>query len=159
MKFDDLSLSVLLNAECVAMSGFSALLREEQLALVRGDLDKLPAFAEAKAGRLLELTRMGAQRAQWLRQHGLPHDPSAFEQWLDSHQDQAPRSMPAWGELLETTRSARQYNDVNGTLINARLSGTQRALSVLFRAANLNSEYASDGRSVCYRPSQHLAMA
>jgi flagellar biosynthesis protein FlgN len=157
--FDAAALERTLSAESAAVREFIALLRDEQQSLVRGELEHLPASAEAKANCLFELTRLGEQRLQWLRQHGMPADRRGMESLLDKHAAQSTRITAGWRQLLELAQTAQQINGVNGTLIAVRLNGAQRALNVLFSAANLVGAYAPDGRAVCLRTAHQLAVA
>ena len=159
MQLDDAALSRTLRAESEALTAFTALLHEEQQALVGGELERLPSFAESKSIYLFELTRLGEQRLQWLRQRGLPADRAGMQRLLHEHADGSPQARAAWRQLLDLTQIAQQINDVNGTLIGTRLNGTQRALSVLFSAANIGGAYAPDGSTVCFRTAQQLAIA
>lgn len=159
MIFDDAALSGMLKNERDAMAALAVILREEQRTLVRGELEQLPAFAESKAARILELTRIGSQRVEWQRKVGIGPGKKAMVALLHEHATGAPLSTVAWRKLIEATEDAHRINDVNGTLINARLSATQQAIGILFSAAKLDGAYTPDGRTVCYRPAQRLAIA
>jgi flagellar biosynthesis protein FlgN len=159
MQFDAAAFIRNLQLECEALTAFVGLLREEQQALVRGELESLPAFTESKSICLFELTRLGEQRLQCVRQCGLAADRTGMQKLLHEHAGGSPQALSAWHQLLELTHTAQQLNEVNGTLIGTRLSGTQRALSVLFSAANVGSAYRADGSTVCLHTSHQLAVA
>jgi flagella synthesis protein FlgN len=159
MQLDGAALCRTLHTESEALTAFISLLREEQQVLVRGELERLAAFAESKSICLFELSRLGEQRLQWLRERRLTADRAGMERLLREHAGGSPQARTAWRQLLDLTKTAQQLNDINGTLIGTRLNGTQRALSVLFSAANIAGAYASDGSTVCLRTTHELAVA
>jgi flagellar biosynthesis/type III secretory pathway chaperone len=159
MRLDGAALGRTLQTESDALTEFINLLLSEQQALVRGELESLASFAESKSICLFELTRLGEQRAQWLRERGLQADRAGMERLLRDHAGDAPQLLATWRQLLTQTQTAQQLNDGNGALIGTRLSGTQRALNVLFSAANIVGTYASDGSTVCVRSKHTLAVA
>jgi flagella synthesis protein FlgN len=159
MVLDGTALSRALQSESEALSAYIALLREEQRALVDGKLESLSSFADSKSICLFELNRLGEQRAQWLRERKLPANRAGLEHLLRDGAGGSPQSMAAWRQLLALTQTAQQLNDTNGTLIGSRLNGTQRALRVLFSAANIAGGYAPDGSTECVRSTHTLAVA
>ena len=70
-----------------------------------------------------------------------------------------PRDLRGNNELLNLTRTAQQVNETNGTLINARLRGTQQALNALLSAAQIPGTYTADGSTVSSRRRQSLGVA
>lgn len=159
MKLDGAALDSVLHSESAALTALVALLRTEQLTLIKGDLDRLAAIAESKAGYLFELSRLGEQRQLWLRERKLSADRAGMESLLRAHAGNSPHTRAAWQQLLELMQKARQLNDTNGALIGGRLNGTQRALNVLFSAANIAGAYAPDGSTVSLRTAHELAVA
>ncbi len=159
MQFNGAALGRTLHTESEALSAFITLLREEQQALVRGDLERLASFTESKTIHLFELKRLGEQRLQWLRERGLTANRAGMEVLLNEYAAGAPQARTAWDQLINLTKTAQQLNDTNGNLIRTRLTGAQRALSVLLSAANIAGAYAHDGSTVCYRAPQQLAVA
>jgi flagellar biosynthesis protein FlgN len=159
MAVDSAAFSRSLQGESDALRAFVALLLEEQQALVRGDLERLTSFAAPKSQTLLELTRRGNDRQRLLREHGLTIDSAGMERLLEEPSIGTPQVIAAWHELLNLTRTAQQVNETNGTLINARLRGTQQALNVLLSAAQIPGTYTADGSTVSSRRRQSLGVA
>lgn len=159
MQPDGAALCRTLHAESEALAAFITLLRDEQQALVRGELESLSAFAESKTICLFELSRLGEQRLQWLRNRGLTANRAGMEQLLREQAAAAAQVRDAWRKLLDLTQTAQQLNETNGGLIGSRLNGTQRALGVLFSTTNIGGAYTSNGNTVCLRPAQTLAVA
>ena len=85
MPIDHESLSRNLKLESAALGAFLALLRDEQQTLVRGDSERLALFAESKANRVFELTRLGNWRQELLRKHGYAADSAGMERLLNEH--------------------------------------------------------------------------
>ena len=159
MAPDGTELCRTLQSESAGLSAFIALLREEQRALVDGKLESLSSFADSKSICLFELNRLGEQRAQWLRARKLPANRAGMERLLREGAGGSPQAITAWRQLLALTQTAQQLNDTNGTLIGSRLNGAQRALRVLFSAANIAGGYAQDGSTECVRSTHTLAVA
>ena len=159
MQPDAAALCRTLNAESAALSSFVALLRDEQRALVSGDIDRVSSYAETKSAHLFELQRLGEQRVRWLRECDLTVDGAGMSRLLSKYAGGSPAAQTAWRHLLELTKSAQQLNDINGNLISARLGSTKQALSVLFGATNAASAYTSDGSAVRLRSTHELAVA
>ena len=148
MSFDSAALSRILQGEGDALRAFIGLLLEEQQSLVRGDLDRLASFAAPKSQALLELTRRGDDRLKLLRTRGMTIDRAGMERLLQDPAIGTAQVIADWHGLLELTSTAHQINETNGTLINARLRGTQQALNALMSAAKIPGTYKADGSTV-----------
>ena len=159
MAVDSAAFSRSLQGESDALRAFVALLLEEQQALVRGDLERLASFAAPKSQTLLELTRRGDERIKLLRAHGLTIDGAGMTRLLAEPAIGTPEVVAGWDDLLELTRTAHQINETNGTLINARLRGTQQALNALLSAAQIPGTYTADGSTVSSRRAHSLGVA
>ncbi len=159
MQIDHEAISRNIKLEAAALSSFMALLRDEQHSLVRGENERLAMYAEAKATRVFELARLGNTRQELLRQHGYAPDRAGMERLLSEHAPAAAQAPAAWRQLLALTAEAHRLNELNGTLIAARLRSTQQALNVLLTAARIPGAYASDGSTVAYRTAHELAVA
>ncbi len=159
MRFDGAALARTLKTESDLLGVLVSLLRDEQQAVVRGDLDRLASFAESKTIHLSELMRLGGQRQELLRENGLTPDREGMACLLRGCTAAAPQARPEWERLLELTATAHHLNETNGALIRTRLAVTQRALGVLMSAAKISGAYAPDGSTVCYRTRQQLAVA
>ncbi|VVE70595.1 Flagella synthesis protein FlgN [Pandoraea captiosa] len=132
-----------LSAETTAIGTFSALLGEEQQALVSGTLDALPELTERKGRAVAELSALGRERDAQLQALGFTPDEAgaAAAAATDSRID------TAWKALLAAAGEAKRANDTNGLLINTRLTYTQQALNVLYGPGNNAPLYGPDGRT------------
>jgi len=122
---------------------FLKLLEREQAALVAGDHDRLLAFTEQKAARLLELRRFADQRNRFLAAQGFAADKEGVNALLECHADE--RLRQSWGELIALAARVRDTNEVNGVLVNARLRHNQASLVALQSAARTTGVYGPDG--------------
>ncbi len=159
MHIDSAALCRMLQMEKEVLAAFTTLLRDEQQTLVRGELEPLGSYAEAKSKCLFELTRLGEQRHRLLRERGLQCDDAGMQRLLREHVDHPDLPRAAWQQIIDLAKSAKHLNEINGTLIGTRLNSTQRALSVIFSAARLPGAYTADGSTVCYRTAHQLAVA
>ena len=147
-----------IEAEREALGRLTELLRDEQRALVTGDLEKLASYADPKAKLLFELSRCADERAHLLRTHGYAADAAGMDNLLRKLGDDTAAVVSDWQRLLDDSKLARQLNETNGTLIAARMRGTQQALGVLLRAARIPGTYAADGTTVGLHRTNRLAV-
>lgn len=136
----------LLNAlvmETAAIGAFSALLDEEQQALVNGTLDALPELTERKTRAVTELSALGRERDAQLEALGHTPDEAGMSAAAaaDARIDSARKS------LLAAAAQAKRANDTNGVLIRTRLTYTQQALNVLYGPEQNAPLYGPDGRT------------
>ncbi len=155
------TLHATLIAENAALRTFIEVLRNEQQALLKGETDHLALFTEPKARLALDLSRLGLQRQQCLRDHGMTGDRAGMELWLNQqrHPVRDSREHVQWQQLLQMAAAANQLNTHNGLLIAARLNTTQRALNTLFSAARIPAAYAPDGSTIGLRAAHQIAVA
>lgn len=135
-----------LQAERRALRSFVDLLRKEQEALVRGATDEVGSQVEAKARLLFELSRLASRRSRRLQEQDLAPNRSGMEAWFATNPE-AGSLVPEWRELLRLTRTAYEVNQINGTLIEARVRANQQALAALHGAARISNVYGPDGRA------------
>lgn len=132
-----------LSAETTAIGAFSALLGEEQQALVSGTLDVLPELTERKTRAVADLATLGRERDAQLEALGYSPD----EAGATAAAATDARIDTAWKALLAAALDAKRANDTNGVLINTRLTYTQQALNVLYGPEKNAPLYGPDGRT------------
>jgi flagella synthesis protein FlgN len=159
MTIERKTLASHITTECQILGQLTVLLREEQLALVRGQIEALASYSDPKARLLIELSRCADERAQLLTENGLPANAAGMDQLLRMLEHDASAVIADWQRLLDDTRATRQLNDINGTLIASRMRGTQQALGVLLTAARIPGTYAADGTTVGAQSAHRLAVA
>lgn len=134
----------LLSNELAAVAEFTALLQQEQQALVTGVVEGFESLATAKLGIADRLNALSNAREQSLRRAGLPEGRQGMDAWLATQQASARSD---WQSLLNTAAEARRLNELNGKLIAERLSNNQQALSILTAATNRAALYGPDGQT------------
>lgn len=130
-----------LASERDAVQTFSAILGEEQEALISGVLEALPALTERKASLTEQLAALGQTRDTRLTEMGYPVGRAGGEAAAAADADVA----RAWQALRDIAAQARQTNETNGLLIRSRLEYSRQALNAL-RAGNGDPLYGPDGR-------------
>ncbi|MBI3525177.1 MAG: flagellar protein FlgN [Betaproteobacteria bacterium] len=138
-----------LNEELAALRGFVAILKQEQEALVAGDLERLMPLVKEKTELAARLGQFAEQRSRMLSAAALPADRAGMEKWL-ARLAPADAAHAAWKSLLGLTSEAHALNQSNGKLIAMRMQHNQQALNVLLAAADQASLYGPDGQT---RPS------
>ena len=135
-----------LKHELAALGEFTAVLQQEQQALVAGDIDKLIPIVEEKTRLAASLNRFAEQRQRLISAAGLPNDRKGLEAWL-AGQPLKTQDRTDWKKLLALTAEAQTLNDSNGKLIAMRIQHNQQALNVLLTAANQTALYGPDGQT------------
>ena len=127
----------LLGSELDAAKGFLSLLKEEESALIAGDVDRLSAIVNEKYGHLQNISRLTQERLQQLPLSGTAA-------WLENH----PEASKLWQELIRVSEEIRLTNDINGKMIDVRLRSTQQALNMLNSLVNQTTNlYGPDGQA------------
>ncbi|HTH93656.1 MAG TPA: flagellar protein FlgN [Rhodocyclaceae bacterium] len=131
-------------AEAEILERFIGILEQEQKLLIGSDVNAVNPLLEQKSTLITELTEAGRQRETALAELGVDADKKAIETWLIGA---TPETQAAWNKLMELARTANQFNNNNGQIINTRMQYNQQALSVLMSAANADSgsTYGPDG--------------
>ncbi|MCX7173283.1 MAG: flagellar protein FlgN [Proteobacteria bacterium] len=132
--------------ELAALREFTAILQQEQQALVAGDIDKLIPVIEEKTSLAASLNRFAEQRQRLISAAGMPNDRSGLEAWLATQRLGA-KDRADWKKLLTLTGEAQALNEINGKLIAMRMQHNQQALNVLLSAANQATLYGPDGQT------------
>ena len=148
-----------IKAECQVLGRLTELLRQEQRALIHGEIETLAAYADPKAKLLFELSVCADERSQLLNEKCLPVNAAGMKQLLSMLGDDAAQVLADWQRLLAETGIARQLNEINGTLIASRMRGTQQALGVLLAAARIPETYAADGTTVGLHSTHRISVA
>ncbi len=139
------TLPQLLTAELALLREFALLLKAEQEALVRGELDRLMPLAEEKSRQASLLAEAAERRNQSLAALGLDRDRLGMDAWLASGA-KAAGAGEDWQNLLLLAATARTQNELNGKLIQTRLQQNQRALTALNVANSQTQLYGPDGQ-------------
>lgn len=133
-----------LGAERAALQRFIALLEREQGMLVENRTDSLLELSEQKSADALDLNKLAESRRALLQRDIPQLTASTIKAWLTGHNAKA---LPLWQEVLTLTERARQLNQINGQLIQAKLRHNQQVLTVLSNAVNRANLYGPDGQT------------
>lgn len=137
-------MSDILQQEQSVLDGFIELLRNEQQALIKADVEALSALSDAKIKQSEQLNALAQQRAKMLAEAGYGADAAGVNGWLATQ----PKAVSAaWGNLMDSAKTARHLNETNGKLIHTHLQHNQMALTTLLGAAGVASVYGADGQA------------
>lgn len=124
-------------------------LKQEQQHLVAADIDGLTALTPKKSSLVNDMAVLASQRHNALGAAGYKAEEAGMEAWLAASGDT--EAAPLWSEVLELTRTAKELNRLNGTLISKHLSHTQGALQALRPQAQGNF-YGPSGHATSSNP-------
>ena len=139
------ALVALLAEEVRAVEEFSALLKQEEAALVEANLDPLLALAERKGEFTARLNQLVEQRHTILKTGGFPAGKDGMAKWIAAL-DKNGQAAKLWTRLLALASEASTQNGINGKLITLHFQHNQRALTALMSAANMATTYGADGQ-------------
>lgn len=125
------------------LSSLLELLDDERRALATGRVDgqRLNDLAESKQQRFDELERLESQRRQALQRLGYDNSRQGSDR---AARDAGCRD--SWQDFCDTAERVRRLNQLNGSVIQNRLSHNQRLLNFLHEAAD-NGVYGADGQA------------
>lgn len=132
-----------LTAERTALANFVALLEREQIILIENLTDQLLDLSEKKTAEALELNKIAETRRSLLHQAVPQLTAPSINDWLAKNNAEC---LATWQEVLNLIERARQINQINGQLIQAKLRHNQQALTVLSKAADKANLYGPDGQ-------------
>ncbi len=151
-------LSAILQAEIAALSELERLLILELGALKARRLEELESLIAAKQRCVEQCARYFQERCAHLVSHGFEIGHSGTDSCIDSNpvgQRRALRGL--WVDLRELGARTRHRNEINGAIMAASRSHTERALAVLQGRDVHASLYGQDAQSTIDSPSQPLA--
>lgn len=135
-----------IEAERDCVKAFLKILQQEQDILVSGEVDPLTDLAHQKIALVKQLAEFSDKRNLFLRSLTLSPDRQGMEAWLGKNPANS-TIRAVWEELLTSGKTARQFNQTNGVLINTRLRHNQKALALLQSAAQSADLYGPDGQT------------
>lgn len=146
-----------LDREHQATNSLLELLKQEQAALVDGDVERLNGLTEEKAKIVSQMSQLARQRHGLLGAAGFEATEKGMQAWLGSEHATAADNK-AWSELLETVRDANELNRVNGLLIGQHMARNQAALNILQGNAENGGMYGPNGQSATKIGSRRLVV-
>ena len=151
-------LRAILQAEFAALSELERLLILEFSALKARHLEELENLIAAKQSCVEQCTRHFQERCAHLVSHGFEIGHAGTDSYIDSTpagRRLALRSL--WGDLRELGARTRYRNEINGAIMAASRSHTERALAVLQGRDAHVSLYGQGAQSTIGSPSLPLA--
>ena len=136
----------IIESETELLAAFVKALGEEQEALKRGDAPALPALTQRKSELMAAMNTLAELRNSFLAQSGSGKDIEGMSAWLSTHPSEK-GVQQSWKKLLLVARQGREFNRVNGQLIQLRLQATQEALASLNLQARQTALYGRDGQT------------
>lgn len=135
-----------LEAEAESVQRFAELLKDEQLALEKGQVDDLITFSERKSDVAAELATLAKQRNLALAAMGMKADRSGIETWLE-HEPGDGGAHRIWSRVVALASEASELNRVNGELIRIRIQSNAQLLAAMQGASRTLHLYGPDGQT------------
>jgi flagella synthesis protein FlgN len=146
-----------LNEELAAALGLLELLRKEQQYLVGAEIGALEGITSEKAAAVARMTELAQRRHRALKAAGHAGDESGMQAWIAAGKA-TPQAREAWEQLIGTTRSAKEFNRLNGMLINQHLARNQNALRALQGAPQTGNLYGPNGQTSLAKGRRNLVI-
>lgn len=125
-------LSTILQSEISNSTALASLLKQERDALKVSDVDKVSEITKLKQPYLLKLEQLARQREQLLSAVGFPAGKSGLEAFIANQEEaDATRMSTQVSRLREVAKTCREFNQINGGIINVNRQYLVRALSIL----------------------------
>lgn len=142
------AMHTILEQTIVELNRFLIVLSNERKILVSAETGQLPTLTEEKSALATRLATLELQRKDQLRNAGFTTDRAGMEVFFSAQPDKLihAQTQSLWGKLLILTAKVKQENDLNGTLISARLQQNQQALSSLLGELADANTYDSEGQ-------------
>jgi flagella synthesis protein FlgN len=137
-----------LRAERAAFGEFCQILEAEQASLQRSDVEELLRITQLKSDKVDRLAELASARVRYLDSAGLSAGQDGMSTWIARLTGpEATEASNLWHDLVDFAGKARTLNDLNGTLITARMSHNQAALTAMQSAVRAHSIYGPDGQA------------
>lgn len=143
------SLAETLEHESRHLAQLIDLLKEERSDLMAATGERINTIAAEKLNRIQALDSYSLRRNEVLAKLGFPQSIEGISGAIaKAAQAARPRLQALWASVSDRAIVARDLNELNGSLIRARLSSVQGRLAQLQRAAGSgDSLYGADGMS------------
>lgn len=125
-------LGSILRSEFNVSSQLAQILEAEREALKSADIAAINQLTSQKQPLILQLEQLGRQREAVLRAVGFPVDQAGLDAFIANQiPDEAVKLKQLLNELKKVARQCRDYNQVNGGIVNVNRQYLVRALSIL----------------------------
>jgi flagella synthesis protein FlgN len=127
------------------MQQLRALLEQEQHYLMKAEIEHLEEVAAQKSALVTRMTQLAGQRHGALAAAGFAARDEGMEGWLAGGAEADAAGL--WSEILAMTREAKEFNRLNGMLINKHMAYTQGALNSLRPPQQSGHIYGPSGQT------------
>jgi flagellar biosynthesis/type III secretory pathway chaperone len=124
-----------------------ALLEEERAVLAGEEPWRLESLAAEKTAQVRALDLYAGRRRALLERCGVPATPAGLAACFTAAGAPGRRLAEVWREVASLAMEARDGNELNGKLIQMRLSHVQGRLASLDAAIGTERIYGADGRT------------
>ena len=145
-----------LSEEYAAITLLLALLKQEQEHLIAADIGQLTGLTAQKSLLVQQMALLAGQRHKALAAAGFGAHEAGMTAWLAAVADGA--STALWNDVLGCTREAKEYNRLNGMLINKHMVRTRGALDALRPPAQGGNIYGPSGHTTGGLASRRLVL-
>ena len=145
------SIHPLLEQTVIELQRFLAVIATERQALISGEINQLPAFAEEKSALATRLATLESQRENRLHEAGFAAGREGIDAWRAANAS-TPTSLTStarpvlWQQLIDLAAEAKRENETNGKLIAALTQQNQQALGILLGQSADTTTYNADGQ-------------
>lgn len=141
------SLADVTRREIGLLTGFIAVLGEEQEALKFANVAVLPEIGVRKTELVEQLNALEIERGNALSLPNGENARTAMQHWLDAHPGELEIAKD-WKSLLDLARKAKAMHELNGRLVGMHLQQTSELLAALTNQPPKNALlYGSDGQT------------
>ena len=135
-----------LQQEVVEMTLLADLLRQEELALIDGNIEKLSKLTQDKGKLLSHIAKLEIERNAFIEKQGYSADINGMTDFFNASLPEVSASHE-WKKLLILSEKAKENNRTNGILINRQFIRNQNALNILQQNSPTESLYSANGQS------------
>jgi flagella synthesis protein FlgN len=140
-------LSSILQSEINQSAQLAQLLRQEREALRAADAELIQHISQEKQPYIVQLEQLGRQREQLLKAAGFPGGKSGLEAFIANHEpDESGMIEQLLQKLRTIAKVCRDFNQINGGIVNVNRQHMNRALSILRGRDPDTSAYGPGGQ-------------
>jgi flagella synthesis protein FlgN len=139
-------LSSILQSELHLSTQLSQLLQQEREALRNADLNLIQQLIQQKQPHVVQLEQLGRQREQLVKAAGFPGGKAGLEAFIANHSEaEAQHLSSLLAKLRKVAQSCREFNQINGGIVNVNRQYLGRAISILRGRDPETSSYGPGG--------------
>lgn len=138
------SIHSLLQQTIIELHRFLAVISTERQALIFGEINQLPAFAEEKSALATRLATLESQRENTLCEAGFAAGREGVDAWLAANTTFSTSAL--WQQLINLAAEAKRENETNGKLIGVLMQQNQQALGILLGQSADSTTYDANGQ-------------